>query len=207
MCFHGFYLCTRNLKGIQILAKWKSELLPAAIWSSANNVWFFSPPKMNHVDVLGPLTLSLELWYTPLIGSACLRKHSPLAYRVWDALQRKCVDGRRSAELDKSAEDRNHLSTYLPHDWTPGESANAIHPAEMGLLSEGAAVSAAMDLLLFVSNASFHSSVGWEWFHQAQLYKECYLFLYFTCWFALDYSWDMNGTSDLLCSRSGVDIR
>lgn len=48
----------------------------------------------------------------------------------------------------------------------------------MGLLAEGPAASAVMDLSPFVSYPSFHSSIRWELFNQAQLYKKYYLLLY-----------------------------
>lgn len=81
--------------------------------------------------------------------------------------------------LDQSAQGRNHLSTHLPHDRTPSESPNS---CDSSYTNEAIAWRSSslpvMDLPPFVSNPSFHSSMRWELFNQAQLYKEYYLLLY-----------------------------
>lgn len=135
---------------------------------------------MNHWEILGPLTFSLELGCTPLMGSACLRKHGPLAYEmhlkgsVW-------MEGAVWAR--QSAWDRSHLYSCAPSlnsQWQPWS-------LWLILLKWGIDWGpSSLDLLPFVRNPSFFcSSMGWKLFNRAKLYKEYYSLLYFTYWFAL----------------------
>lgn len=131
---------------------------------------------MNHWDILGPLTFSLELLSTPCMGSACLWKHSPLAKIIWNDPWKKCVGGRHSVS-----------SRQKPPLHSPGTMTElpvrvlipVTHPRgsneATGWRSSSLPV---MDLHPFVSNSFFHSSMKWELFNQTQLYKEYYLLLY-----------------------------
>lgn len=157
---------------------------------------------MNHWEILGLLTFSLELGCTPLMGSACLRKHGSLAYEmhlkvsVW-------MEGAVWAR--QSAWDRSHLSLLLCTMTELPVTAliPVTHPTKMGYWLKAqqpgfASICKKPLLLLFKHRVKIIQSS-----------KTLQRILFIIVLYLLvcpDYSWDRNAASDLLCPRSGVDI-